>query len=151
MNVHPFTREFIGRISKAIPFFPVANGHPDRDPLIKQEMATVIKVLIEKEQEKLSDEVKSVVTTKTKHDMTKEVLERLNIDTGVRSAEMVVQSVMSEKVLHNLLLSKGGISKGSTVNYYVHGTNIDMRSIEKGMADIESEEFDRDNMNEIWG
>jgi ATP-dependent Clp protease ATP-binding subunit ClpA len=149
-TIYPFTRAFMGRIGKVIPFFSVADGHPDRDPLIKQEMATVIKVLIEKEQEMHSDTIKSIITTKTKYQMTKQILGMLNPDAGVRSAEKLVQSTMKDELDHLLFLKQGGVTKGSTVTFHVSSNRIDMRTTEHGIAETGSEE-DNEDMKAIWG
>lgn len=49
----PFTGAFMGRITAVVPFLPMCNDDPD-DHLLKGEMMAVAKLLIEREQDKIS-------------------------------------------------------------------------------------------------
>ncbi|KAL3787259.1 hypothetical protein HJC23_004133 [Cyclotella cryptica] len=149
-SAHPFTDAFIGRIGKAIPFFPISNGDPDENPLIQLEMMTVIKVMIEKEQERYSDSINTIVTPQIKHQMAAEIQRKLHPQAGVRSVEKLVKSVMSEELEHLTFLSDGGIEKGSTVQYFVRGNEIDMLTKQNGSNVNKIETTEQDNMNDIW-
>lgn len=149
-SVDPFTDAFIGRIGKAVPFFPVSDGDPDEHPLIQQEMMTVIKVIIEKEQERHSDSINTIVTPQTKHQMAVEILQKLHPQAGVRSVEKLVKSVLSEELEHLTFLSEGGIEKGSTVQYLVRGNEIDMLTKHSSSNIDETKATEHDTMNDIW-
>ena len=57
---------------------------------------------------------------------------------------------MSRKILHSVLLKKGGIQKGSKVEYHAEeDKTIDFRIKESG-SNIEEVE-DKDDLTDLWG
>jgi len=119
---YPFTDAFIGRVGRIVPFLPMASGDPETDHPLLAEMMTVAKLLIERQQEKYAEsaavvEVTQTVSTKTKHRMAKIIVKEAIPEAGVRSIQKLVESRMGEKMVHSLLLERGGIQKGSEVEY----------------------------------
>jgi ATP-dependent Clp protease ATP-binding subunit ClpA len=122
-KTHPFTDAFMGRVGRVVPFLPMANGDPEENALLG-EMVTVAKLLIEREQEKLclggKVNVSQLVSSSTKHKMAKVIVKEAIVEAGVRSIQTGVETKMGNRMMHSLLLEKGGIKSGGEVRYSVN-------------------------------
>lgn len=110
-NTYPFQEAFIGRIGRIVPFFPLAQGDLNENLLLGEAM-TVAKYLIEREQDRLNDDtfqVEQVVSAKEKHRMAQIIVKEAVPEAGVRSIRNVVESRMTKRLRHNLLLEKRSI------------------------------------------
>lgn len=135
---YPFTEAFLGRIGRIVPFLPMANGNPDFQGLMYGESMTVAKLLIERQQEKMTDssiaEVKQFISPKTKHQMAKIVVKEAIQEAGVRSIQMAVEQKMGDRIMNSLLLEQGGIEEGSHVRYF---TREQIDTIDFRVEDLE--------------
>jgi ATP-dependent Clp protease ATP-binding subunit ClpA len=146
-QTYPFTGAFMGRVGRVVPFLPMANGDPEEHALLG-EMVTVAKLLIEREQEKLSAggklDVTQLVSSSMKHKMAKIIVKEAIVEAGVRSIQKGVETKMGKRVMHSLLLERGGIKRGSQIRY---SANEDEKKIdfrvetsgtlkEKGQTDV---------------
>jgi ATP-dependent Clp protease ATP-binding subunit ClpA len=122
-KTHPFTDAFMGRVGRVVPFLPMANGDPEENALLG-EMVTVAKLLIEREQEKLclggKVNVSQLVSSSTKHKMAKVIVKEAIVEAGVGSIQTGVETKMGNRMMHSLLLEKGGIKSGGEVRYSVN-------------------------------
>jgi ATP-dependent Clp protease ATP-binding subunit ClpA len=147
----PFTDAFIGRVGRIIPFLPMANGDPERQHLLLGEMMTVAKFLIERQQGKFSSSEMAVVdqfmTAKTKHRIAKIVVKDASC---VRSIQNGVKMRMGDKMIHSLLLEKGGIQRGSQVEYYAkeEEMKVDFRATVGGSTSEVVEDFDTEDVDD---
>jgi len=143
---HPFTNAFIGRIDRVVPFLPMAKDNTGSHHTLLGEMMTIAKILIEREQEKFDNStavnVTQEVDPETKHDIATIVVKKALPESGVRSIQKLVQKKMSVKLMHSVLLKKGGIQKGSTVQYQANEDErtIDFRTKKSGTTDTVDED-----------
>lgn len=118
----PFTGAFVGRIGTVVPFLPMCNEDPDEHPL-NGEMMTVAKLLIEREEEKISGgselmQLNQILTPATKHSMATILVQGAIPEAGVRSLQKRVGDHLGKKLLHARLLESGGIQTGSDIRYH---------------------------------
>jgi ATP-dependent Clp protease ATP-binding subunit ClpA len=154
-STHPFTDAFMGRVGRIVPFFPMAkssSNDADSHPLMG-EMMTVAKILIEREQDSVTavtrdrgawaSGVKQNMSSQTKDKMAKIIVRESVPEAGVRSIQKGVTAKMGKRILHSLLLEKGGIKDGSTVRYSatVDDSKVDFRVEEKPRSDVGAEEL----------
>jgi hypothetical protein len=83
-------------------------------------MMTVSKLLIEREQEKISGcselmQLNQILTPATKHSMATILVQSAIPETGVRSIQKHVGDYLNKKFLHTRLLESGGIQTGSDI------------------------------------
>lgn len=121
-SCYPFTDAFLGRISSVIPFLPLSNGDPDENILLG-EMLTISKCFIEMDIETMRREgglmnLTPSVTYKEKHKMAKVIVSHAVPSAGVRSIEKCVKNELEKKLLHDCLIKKGGIGRGSSVRFH---------------------------------
>ena len=118
----PFTEAFLGRIGRIVPFLPMARGDPNVDGILHGEGITVTKMLIERQQEKLSEtdtgEVKQAMSASTKNRIAKIVIKEAIPESGVRGLQSLVEQKMGDRIINALLLEKGGIEEGSHLEYF---------------------------------
>jgi ATP-dependent Clp protease ATP-binding subunit ClpA len=148
-KTYPFTDAFMGRVGRVVPFLPMANGDP-KAHILQGEMITVAKLLIEREQEKLSMrsgvDVNQLVSSSTKHRMAKIIVQESIVEAGVRSIQKGVETKMGNRMIHALLLEQGGITQGGQVRYSANEEErrIDFRTeasgTRDGQVDISSED-----------
>ena len=117
----PFNGAFVARVGGVVPFLPMSNKVDYEDPLLG-EMMTVAKMFIEREQENPSAvgelaEVEQQITTETKHRMAELIVREAIPEAGVRAIRKDVEEKMGDRILHSLLLERGGIGGGSCVSY----------------------------------
>jgi MoxR-like ATPase len=145
---YPFTKAFIGRVGRIIPFLPMANGDPEREHPLLGEMMTVAKLLIERQQEKYASgtttNVHQLISTKTKHRMAKIVVKDTIPEAGVRSIQKGVEAKMGDRMMHALCLEEGGISHDSTITYFAKEDEkkIDFRLLESKDIDQMNDDAD---------
>jgi len=151
-RLYPFTDAFIGRVNHIVPFLHMARADTSVAHPLMGELATVAKILIEKEQAKVDSlDVEQSINIQTKDKMAKIIVQEAIPEAGVRSIETQVKAKMSRKILHSVLLKKGGIQKGSKVEYHAEEDDktIDFRIKESG-SNIEEVE-DKDDLTDLWG
>lgn len=146
---YPFTGAFIGRISRVVPFFPMASGDLD-EGLLQGEMMVIAKLFIEREQERLNMNgmfmVDQSVSAKEKHKMARMIVAQSNPESGVRSIQNGIEAHMGKKMRHLLLVEKGGIRSGAEVRYWANesekkiGFNIDKSGTKKSLKAEDDEE-----------
>lgn len=156
-HTHPFTKAFVGRVGRIIPFLPMANGDPDHHHPLLGEMMTVAKLLIERQQEKFASsattKVHQLMTTKTKHRMAKIVVQHAIPEAGVRSIQKGVQTKMGDRMMHALLLEDGGIRNDSTIEYSADAVEnkIDFRLLEGGKKWMPADEGGDSEDEDVYG
>jgi DNA polymerase III delta prime subunit len=150
----PFTDAFIARVGIIVPFLPMATGDPEvQHPLVGESM-TVAKLLIERQQDKHSSsttaKVHQLISAKTKHRMARIIVKDSIPEAGVRSIQRLVEAKMGDRMVHTMLLEKGGIQEGSRVEYYAkeEDKKIDFRAKLGGVDQEESESDDDESDNE---
>lgn len=123
----PFTAAFVGRISKVIPFLPMARGHDDfaEEPLL-QEMKTVAKLIIEREEEAVTGGREDIcmkvgISPVVKDQMANTIVRNSIPQAGVRGIQKVARDKVSKKLMHKCVLEKkkGGIGNGSSLTFSV--------------------------------
>jgi len=127
---------FVARVGGVVPFLPMANKVKHEDPLLG-EMMTVAKMFIEREQEKPYvrnlAHVEQLITPETKHRMAEIIVLDAIPEAGMRAIRKGVEERMSDRILHSLLLERGGIGSGSRVNYSAHDDDrIQFRVLDSG-------------------
>jgi len=146
---YPFTEAFLGRIGRIVPFLPMSNGNPDAHGTMHGESMTVAKLLIERQQEKLAQETTAEVTqaisAKTKHEMAKIIVNEAIPEAGVRAIQSAVERKMGDRIMHDLLLERGGIAEGSQVRYF---TTQDARAIDFRVEDLHETEVENQDSEE---
>jgi len=137
----PFTDAFIGRVGRIVPFLPMANGDPEIQHPLLGEMMTVAKLLIERQQEKYassaSADIRQLVSAKTKHRMARIIVKDAIPEAGVRSIQKLVEARMGDRMVHTMLLERGGIPQGSEVEYFAkeEEEKIDFRTKQAGSSE----------------
>lgn len=146
---HPFTEAFIGRVGGIVPFLPLARNdvnklEESKESLLLDEMLTITKILIDKQQDEcLEDEniqVDQLIDSNTKHSIAKIIVQRAIPEAGVRHIEKLVKDEMGERLLDSILRKKTGIKSGSTVTYHTHDGDIRFRPSEAG-EEVEFEDY----------
>lgn len=152
----PFTSAFIGRISTVVPFLPMSNADPKEHPL-KGEMMTVAKLLIEREQDKISNgsellQLNQTLTPSTKHRMATIIVDGAIPEAGVRSIQKRVGDFMGKKMIHARLLESGGVQTGSDVCYHasLEERRIGFRTVGSREENEQSSELKKDDAD-IFG
>lgn len=153
----PFTGAFIGRISAVVPFLPMCNDDPEED-LLQGEMMTVAKLLIEREQDKLSGggellQVNQELSPSTKHQMATIIADDGAVpEAGVRSIQKRVADQMGKEMLHAQLLESGGIENGSNIIYHasLEDRRIGFRMASSGESEEPSQE-EREDDSDLFG
>mmetsp|Transcript_46033 Transcript_46033/g.112405 ORF Transcript_46033/g.112405 Transcript_46033/m.112405 type:complete len:659 (+) Transcript_46033:559-2535(+) len=135
---YPFTEAFLGRISRIVPFLPMANRDVQIFGKMVGESLTVAKLLIERQQEKFHSsaiaEVKQFISPKIKHQMASIIVKEAIEEGGVRSIQMAVERKMGDRLMNSLLLEKGGIEEGSHVRYF---TKEEIQAIDFRVEDLD--------------
>jgi hypothetical protein len=72
-------------------------------------------------------DVSQIVSSSMKHKMAKIIVKEAIVEAGVRSIQTGVETKMGNRVMHSLLLEKGGIKKGAQIRY---STNEDEKKID---------------------
>ena len=85
-RLYPFTDAFIGRVNHIVPFLPMARADTSVAHSLMGELATVAKILIEKEQAKVDSlDVEQSINIQTKDKMAKIIVQEAIPEAGVRS------------------------------------------------------------------
>ena len=73
-------------------------------------------------------------------------------EAGVRSIEKLVASKMGNRLLHSVLLEKGGIQQGSKVEYHAREEEklIDFRTQECGAAGTNEDVDEEDGFEDVY-
>mmetsp|Transcript_45479 Transcript_45479/g.67564 ORF Transcript_45479/g.67564 Transcript_45479/m.67564 type:complete len:621 (-) Transcript_45479:249-2111(-) len=133
-KTYPFTDGFIGRINMVVPFVPMSNHDPAQNILFG-EMDCVAKLLIEREQDRLEEcsgiSIRQEISPRTKHRMARIIVTNAIVEAGVRSVQKEVETHMGNKMIHSLMLEKGGVNKDALVQYSADeaGKKIDFRQL----------------------
>jgi len=155
-STFPFDDAFIGRVGRVIPFLPLARGHPGFQHPLLCNMMTIAKVLIEKEQEKYVDidtvDVEQLVSSKTKHKIANIIVQDAIPEAGVRSIEKLFGSRMGDRLLHSVLLEKGGIQQGSKVEYHAKEDDkqIDFKTKQGGNSGLGEDDEEEDRFDDLF-
>lgn len=93
---------FVGRIGNVVPFLPICNENADDHP-ISGEMMTVAKLLIKREQEKISVgselmHLNQFLTPAAKHGMATILVQGTTLDAAVRSLQKLVKDHLGKKL-----------------------------------------------------
>lgn len=132
-----------------VPFLPLARNdvnklEESKESLLLDEMLTITKILIDKQQDEcLEDEniqVDQLIDSNTKHSIAKIIVQRAIPEAGVRHIEKLVKDEMGERLLDSILRKKTGIKSGSTVTYHTHDGDIRFRPSEAG-EEVEFEDY----------
>lgn len=156
-TTNPFTNAFMGRVGRVIPFLPMSHGDLKDNHLLMGELMTVTKLLIEREQDKLTSNgeanVTQIITTKTKHNMANIIVQETIVEAGIRAIQKLVEKKMGNQLLHSLLLKKGGIKKGSQVEFSADKGNhkIDFRLTKFGQRGVEDDGKDWTKEEDLFG
>eukprot|EP00931_Biecheleriopsis_adriatica_P106493 TRINITY_DN80930_c0_g1_i1.p1 TRINITY_DN80930_c0_g1~~TRINITY_DN80930_c0_g1_i1.p1 ORF type:complete len:730 (-),score=148.10 TRINITY_DN80930_c0_g1_i1:42-2183(-) len=121
---YPFTSAFVGRVGAVIPFLPMCDRSPAKHPLLG-ELMTVTKLLMEREQEKLSLSTGSqlayidqLISPVEKDKMAEIIVSESIPSMGVRCVQKLVGDRMSRQIIHRCALKKGGLQRNSAVEYH---------------------------------
>jgi ATP-dependent Clp protease ATP-binding subunit ClpA len=137
---YPFTEAFLGRVGRVVPFLPMAKGDPNTLGVIHGESMAVAKILIERQQEKLSRsstaDVQQLVSSTTKHQIAKIVVKEAIQEAGVRAIQTAVEKKMGDRIMNALLLERGGIEGGSRVRYFA---KEDAQAVDFRVEDLDND------------
>jgi len=107
-----------------IPLLPMCDRSPEQHPFLG-ELMTVTKLLIEREQEKLSMSsgsqlacIEQIINPVEKNKMAEIIVKDCISSAGVCGAQKLVSDRMSRQIVHRCALKKGGLRQNSVVEFF---------------------------------
>lgn len=151
---YPFTPAFMGRVSAVVPFLPMATQSPAHHHPLLGELTTVVKYLMEREQEKtryVDAAVEQIINPLVKDKMAQIIVNDCVSSAGVRSAQKLVGDHMGREIMHSCALKKGGLRRECMVEYGVSlDKEIEFHAVEANTAGSRSSDDSDSDEEELF-